>query len=579
MSTHDPTLADLIGIGTLQTFQDSIANITLSPTVICDLEGRPVIGPAGPTAILDLFQNTPAARDMIRDVLKTVVDTGTQTALPLSFDRAAIAFDHRTVGTLIIGGRPDAPLNADQSARIRVALGLSSGIDPGAILRAQSRTERERRSGLLEQMAGMLSEVARKAWQLRVVEDELGTVHDFVKLLSGKQDPQEVLDFVARRVCDVLNIDASSIRLLDEQRGELIIRAVHNLSPAYLDKGAILVDENPIDRAALSGEAVYVQDARTDSRIRFPAQAKSEGIVSGLSVGMTYRGQTIGIMRVYARRVHHFSAAEIALLRSVASQAAAVIVHNRLLMEAVQAERYHHQLEYAGNIQRRMIPRTPPQHPGLQVATVYEPSSQVGGDFFDFYGFRDSDELGVCIADVVGKGVPAALLMAALRTAFRLYAYSAGDAAEAVTLTNIHMQRETLASEFATAFYGVFENNGRRLLFCNAGHDPPLLWRNGDITPLMNDGFIIGVNPQARYTSREITLLEGDALLLYTDGMFDAVNFGDESYGRTQLQDSFARHAHLSAEGIAKNVIWDVRRFVGLADQADDMTLVAIKVI
>lgn len=475
-----------------------------------------------------------------------------------------IATEDQTLGSIVIGGRPaDAEHPPGEHA---------------GSLRPWPAAQQESAVRLGKFLAGVIAKLAVQAYQLQHRSGELDTVHAITNMLSGTQDLQGVLDLIARQVCEVMHVKACSIRLLQEQSQELVIKAVHNLSKEYLDKGRILVADNPIDRAALAGETVYVEDATSDARVRFPKQAAKEGIVSGLSVGMTYRGQTIGVMRVYTGKCWTFSDAEAALLRSIASQAAAAIINSRLYLEALEADRYERQLSYAGEIQRRMIPASVPQHPKMELAFVYEPSSDVGGDFFDFYPFDDSGELGVCIADVVGKGIPAALMMASLRTAFRLYVHSVIEITEIMTMTNIHMCRETLASEFATIFYGVFSANGRKLTYCNAGHDPPLLWRGGKLEQLGGTNLVVGVSINESFKKKSVALKKDDALLLYTDGLIDAANFSGEAFGRERLFESFQRHAGCSASALAHNVIWDIRRFVGLASQADDITLVAVKI-
>jgi sigma-B regulation protein RsbU (phosphoserine phosphatase) len=538
-------LTDLVDAETLQAVQGAIAGLTGMAAAICDDLGAPVLAPSGPADLAAVLR----AADLQAFLGEAPVTTPASRKGWLY--GAPVQMEGRTIGALVVAASAGA--------------GPPPGGRPGV-------------TPIIELLASMLSRLAGKTQLLQRLSGTLNIVHGITDLLRGTQGLQALLDHIARQVCDLMQVKACSIRLLDESGEELTIKAVHNLSTAYLRKGAFLVKENPIDRAALAGEAVYVEDAGTDPRIRFPEQSRKEGIVSGLSVDMTYRGQTVGVMRIYSGRLQRFTPAEIVLLKFAASQAAAAILHRQLYLEALEAEGYERQLHYAGAIQRRMIPQSPPAHPRLEFACVYEPSSEVGGDFYDFFVFSDSDQLGVCIADVVGKGLPAALLMAALRTAFRLYVYGAVETTETMTMTNIHMCRETQTSEFATLFYGVFEDDGLRLTYCNAGHDPPLLASGGQLTPLKNDNFVIGVDMSQSYEKASVKLQPGDAVLLYTDGLVDAVNFSGEAFGRSRLAAAMLRYAGLSADLIARNLIWDIRRFAGLADQADDITLVVAKV-
>jgi sigma-B regulation protein RsbU (phosphoserine phosphatase) len=292
---------------------------------------------------------------------------------------------------------------------------------------------------------------------------------------------------------------------------------------------------------------------------------------------MIYRGRPVGVVRVYMGTKHQFSQFEAALLRAIASQTAAAIVNARLHEEAMEADRYARQMQYAGQVQRRMIPKHPPDHPSVEFGCVYDPTLEVGGDFYDFIKLPEG-HVGIAIADVVGKGVPASVMMASVRSALRVYAYNVYDINEILSHVNRHMCRDTLASEFATLFYGVLSPDGRSLTYCNAGHDPPLLLRDGAITKLEAGGLAIGVIRDEIYANDVVQLQPDDVILLYTDGVAEALNFADQTYGRRRLEESLIRHGLLHGSQIAQNVLWDVRRFVGLADQSDDITLVSMKI-
>ncbi len=374
-----------------------------------------------------------------------------------------------------------------------------------------------------------------------------------------------------------MRVKSCSLRLFNEDTGELVIKAVYNLSPEYLSKGAVRVTENPVDAQALSGQTVYMEDVPNDPRVRYPEEARREGFRSGLVTGMFYRGRPIGVLRVYTGERHRFSAFEAGLLRAMAAQAASAIETARLYQEELQADRVRKQIAMAGDVQRRMIPSEPPHHPALTFGTIYQPSLSVGGDFYDFIALPHG-QTGIAIADVVGKGIPAALMMASVRSVLRATAQSGRGLARVIETVNRHMARDTLASEFATLFYCVISRDGRRLTYCNAGHNPPLLLRDGTITELTAGGLVIGINRDERYGQSRVGLQRSDVVLLYTDGITEAANFEGKSFGVNRLTESFRKYGHLEAQQVVKNILWDVRRFVGLAEQGDDQTMVAIKV-
>ena len=320
-----------------------------------------------------------------------------------------------------------------------------------------------------------------------------------------------------------------------------------------------------------------ITDAPTDPRTSYPQQARKEGIVSGLVCGMIYRGKPVGVLRVYTGEPHVFSASEESLLQAVASQAAAAIVNARLFAEALEAERYERQLAYAGEVQRRMIPSAPPCCERIEIGAVYRPTFQVGGDFYDFI-VLPKENLGIAIADVSGKGVPASLQMASVRSALRVNAYHTYDIDRVLTEVNQLLCRDTTVGEIATVFYGVIAPGVGRLTYCNAGHDPPMLLRKNEVQYLEAGGMVLGVDPDATFDRGIIHLEPGDVLLLYTDGAVEAMNFADEPFGRKRLTDSFRRYADQPAQRATENILWDIRRFRGLADRMDDLTLVVLKI-
>ena len=224
-----------------------------------------------------------------------------------------------------------------------------------------------------------------------------------------------------------------------------------------------------------------------------------------------------------------------------------------------------------------MIPRQSPRHSRISFGRVYEPSFEVGGDFFDIIEFSDGS-VGLVIADVVGKGIPAALMGASVRSSLRAHAHSIYDINEIVALVNRDLCRDTLLSEFVTLCYGVFSADGGRFTYCNAGHSPPLLVRGDQFRSLETGGTVIGVLPEAAFDRDLVDLQSGDHLLFYTDGVTEALDFSGQPYGEKRFRDSIIRHRHLEVCTFANQLLWDVRRFAGLAGQTDDITIVVARV-
>ncbi|MBI4579846.1 MAG: SpoIIE family protein phosphatase [Planctomycetes bacterium] len=569
----------------LQRALSVLAEATGTTVILFDERGEAVVGPmAGTSLFRQLIETAPGRERVIAAHRAAISPNDERQAAALAggwFDRFAIPIvrGDRRAGTLTLGDRPREPLPETVVRQLADAAGVGADLLLAAARELPCWTAETHRAvgNLATVMAEMFVSLCMQDEDLRHRIAELSAVYNIAGLFAGTLDLQAILDQTARMVCDVMKVKACSIRMLDAATGLLTIKAVHNLSWEYLEKGPVSVSANPIDRAAINGEMVRIADAPSDPRVRYPEQARREGLVSGLVCGMIYRGTAVGVIRVYTGEPHTFTPFEESLLQAVASQTAAAIVNARLMGETLAAERYARQIAYAGDVQRRMIPRQPPGCKQVEIGALYRPTYRVGGDFYDFIQLPKGN-LGIGIADVSGKGVPASLLMASLRSALRVYAYFTYDVDKIMAEVNRHMCRDTSAGEFTTVFYGVLTPDGRRLTYCNAGHDPPMRLRHGRISYLETGGTVVGIDPAAAYERGIADLQPGDIVFLYTDGAVEALNFADQQFGRKRLAESLKRYADQPAERIVQNINWDLRRFRGLADRLDDVTLVVLKI-
>lgn len=581
------TILSAIDEPTLRELQSSLALSSRAAVAVVDGTGRCRFDPtpgndfsrvlasteAGVTAQRARFEAAAAGIDPNGERWTTDAAVGLgHLVIPVAFGKARPA-------AVVVG---DRPLDGWSESQARL-LAEQSGVDAQALLEAAGRmgdwaeSDRRAAASLATLLASMLVRLCKQERQLHNRVEELSAVYNMADMLAGRHGLQELLDRTARKICEVTQTKACSIRLLDEQSGELVIKAVHNLSDRYLQKGPVHVEDHPIDIEALKGRVVYIEDVPNDPRVQYPDEARREGIVSGLVCGMLHRGRSVGVIRIYSDHRQRFSEYDKALLRALAAQTAAAIVNARLYHAAIDAERYERQLHYAGDVQRRMIPVQPPKSARAEFGCVYAPSREVGGDFYDFIELPGGN-IGIAIADVVGKGLPAALTMASLRSALRVYTYHVYDVDRIMTKVNDHLVREMRANEFATVFYGVITPDGRRLTYCNAGHEYPLLLRDGKVQSLEAGGLAMGVLPNATFEKEILDLRPGDVLLLYTDGCVESMNFAEVPFGRDGLRASFLRHAHLPPGRMINNILWDVRRFLGFSELVDDMTMVAARI-
>ncbi len=405
-------------------------------------------------------------------------------------------------------------------------------------------------------------------------------IYQLTTLVAGDVSLQEVLDKLAEAAVKITGVKACSIRLLDEEAGDLKMRSTYGLSEEYRNKGVVSKHDSVI-KAAFAGEAMVVDDMRIDGRVKYKEAAIKEGLVSQLTVAMQFRKKAIGVLRLYSPKPKRFDQDDISVARAVASQCAAAITNARLYAKAIEGARIAEQMRLAGIVQRRMIPDKAPLVPGLDIAAAYIPCFDIGGDLYSFHRIAD-DCIVVVIADVIGKGIPAALMMSSFRGAVQAYtdteAARKGTPKDIINKINKMACGECKDGEFITFFFAVICVGDMTMTYCNCGHQPTALIRGGQITELQTGGLVLGVDPQAEYEIETLQLRDGDCLLFYSDGLIDAANFDGEFWGRERMLKAAKKFAAGSAGQMVKSILGYRRRFVGLASQRDDTSIIGVKV-
>ena len=579
----DTELTRLVELSTLHRLQDRFAALGQVSVMICTTGGELITAPTWGSRFSELIGTSPTGRHALQENLRQLAQSpGSRVPSVchegLTLYSVPIVHEGRHLALIVVGTRPARPPDEEDARGIASRYRIDPDELAGVIDRFTPHTGATPQAThrFADTLADTIATLYGQAERIRQQLADLTTVHELADDLAGTRDLQEILNRTVNRVVEVMQVKACGIRLLDERTGELVIKAVCNLSDEYLQKGSLMLRDSKIDSIAFGGQTVYIADVPSDPRTRYPDNARREGIVSGLCVPMRYRAKTVGVLRVYTAVPHEFDEAEESLLHSIGSQAAAAIVNARLFEQRARTERFERQAKAAGEIQRRMLPRIPEPIEGLDIGHIYEPALNVGGDFYDFIELPQGG-FGVCIADVVGKGLPAALLMASVRSTLRATVGCEYNADAVVGQVNRHLCRDTLESEYASLVYGVLSRDGREFTYCNAGHPPPLWLRDGELTPLETGGPIIGVWPHAYLQRETVELRAGDALIMVTDGITEAMNYEGQMYGSSRLTESIRKHALLDARQLARQILWDVRRFVGLADQSDDITIVVVR--
>ncbi|MEM7578177.1 MAG: GAF domain-containing SpoIIE family protein phosphatase [Planctomycetota bacterium] len=579
------SLTDFLDLDTLRSVQDAFAAVTKLETEIVDALGEPLVKS---TNADDKFAADAALGQLI--TADAQLEDGKFVA--------PIEIEGRTLGSIVV--RADdlsqtTSLNTQRLDALADALDLPDQDRDNLIHTAESAFAANRAAAVqfLYLIANAIARLCYQTYQARHHLHELSALYRVSTVLSGTTDPQRVLGTAAREVAEVLAVDAVVIRLLENDPNssdgpELKRAANHGLSESYINQNHLLVNRSELFGKVLAGQTMYVADLATDPRTYFPALAKEEGLASMLAVGMIDQGTPIGSIQAYTTQPRTFSKEQVKLFRAVAQLTATAVSRRRLEADRQKNQNTLRQLNLAADVQRRMLPASTPDIPGLDVAAKYVPSYHLSGDFYDFVRLGEPGPTcnwGFAIGDVAGKGIAASLLMASVRASLRAYAHDLYHLSDVIRRVNVALCRDTLDAEFATLWYGVFDPAARRLTYCNAGHEPPLLLRDGQLQPLDEGGMVVGVDREQDYDSHVVSLQPGDLVLLYTDGLPDAMSPDQHRFGRERIDALF--HEVLERGGPSKFgtaqdflnlTLRKLREHTGPRRGSDDCTLVALRV-
>jgi serine phosphatase RsbU (regulator of sigma subunit) len=404
----------------------------------------------------------------------------------------------------------------------------------------------------------------------RLLERKLAGLSAILEAAANTPDPDQLLERVVEQLLEMFpQAESVGVLVQDERTSELRVQCQRNRKKSFggemrvpgtiidhvvADRRGVLLGEQTGQHAAVNAEAI-------GTRMGAPLQAHQVqyGVIYVESKGAAFRQEDVD------------------LLGSVAAQAALAIHAFRVQSQLVRRQKLERDLRVARQIQRSLLPAAPPSVVGLDFAIHYEPAYQIGGDFYDFI-WHDQSHVALCVGDVAGKAISAALYMARLTSELRSRAGISRTPARLLRRVNEEMVKLGDDGMFATLVYAIYDLETRTLVFTNAGHCVPLLRRGDRVFPLHADRAHvppIGVVPDAEVGEARVQLQSGDMLILTSDGVYEARDPKGNEYGLKRLSRRI-RTARGNAEDLVKAVLQDVDSHVANAPQSDDMTLVVM---
>ncbi|HVP40209.1 MAG TPA: SpoIIE family protein phosphatase [Candidatus Saccharimonadales bacterium] len=385
---------------------------------------------------------------------------------------------------------------------------------------------------------------------------------------------RDVLEDILDAVEELVPYNAAELYLLapDGSGGlsQLVARGYAQERPAA---AAIKLGTGLVGWVCQTGHGVIVPNVARDPRYVNTREETRSEIVAPVH----YAQRVIGAFNLESDKLNAFGERDLELLGAFAAHAAIAVERARLYEELEEKQRLQRELSFARSVQQAFQPRRSPELPGLDLAGHNESSDEVSGDYYDFIHIHES-HYGLALADVSGKGVPAALIMASFRAS--LIAEIRNNYAIRTVMAKVNrLLVESLdPGQFVTAFYGVLDTATRRLTYANAGHNPPLLLRaEGRTEQLTSTGPLLGSFAGSTFRERTADLHPGDVLLIYTDGLTEAMNAAGEEFGVARAEARLAELRSRPAAEICRGLLDAVREFAGQRWLRDDVTLIVLR--
>lgn len=413
------------------------------------------------------------------------------------------------------------------------------------------------------------------------MEEKLRAVLDITQTISRSIDPEEVLNRLMDTLGSLIPYDAAGIYLIDQSgdsNDPYVFRSKvfrgYEISFELIEP-RLKLGEGFLGRVAQTGKAIISPDVSKDPRY-FPARKRTR---SEMVAPIISNDIVIGAFDLESDSLDAYDEADLELLQILTSHVAIIIEKARLYESMVEQKRIQAQLEVARHVQLQLLPGRDPVVENFDISAYVFPAETVSGDYYDWVQVF-SDQIGLVVADAVGKGVPAALLMAFLRASLRASVQVGYASHIAFSKMNNLLWESVEDHQFITAIYGNLDVTNRTFVYSNAGHNPPLLIRpNGEYRYVEYGDTPLGMFQDARFHQHFIRFETGQVLVLYTDGLTEAVNAAGEEYGQERFAQSVLECIDLPAKKMVDHIRKAVADFTDRKFLDDDGTLFIVKAI
>ncbi len=422
----------------------------------------------------------------------------------------------------------------------------------------------------------------------------MGQLDDLIKkfFIKERSDYRSMMETFSRKLVTIFDLEALRETVVDTLRKEMLVENVY-ICVSAKDRGcyALYLDDSspaPLDDFDRNDPLLLALREKTrptpfaDFKMVediSPLFRVLQRLTVFLMVPLISQKELLGCIALSRKTTRfRYSYEDITLLDVLANQMVVAMENARLYQESLEKQRLEEELNLARQIQIGLLPKSCPRAESFEFSAFIQPARQVGGDYYDFVP-TNAGSIGVAIADASGKGIPAALLISLVHATLR--AEVRNKLSPHLVMSNINqlIHSSTTSEKFATMFYGELNPLQRKLCYCNAGHNYPLVvHEDGQVEFLEKGGLILGAFPEAAYEAGEVVLRKNDTLFFYSDGLTENFNSNDEEFGEKRLLDLLIENRFLGVEELKQKVIHEVSEFAGGRPPYDDFTIVVLKI-
>lgn len=409
--------------------------------------------------------------------------------------------------------------------------------------------------------------------------DKLRLLLEITRTISRSLDLDELLNKVMDTLGSLIPYDAAGIYLIDagDETNPYVFkaRAIRGYDISELVEPRLKLGEGFIGRVAENGKPIISADVSKDPRY-FQARERTR---SEMVAPIISNDKVIGVFDLESDRLDAYSPDDLAMLQMLTSHVAIIIEKVRLLDEVVEKKRIEAQLEVARQVQLELLPDHDPSLESFDISAYVFPTEEVSGDYYDWVQIFE-DQIGITVADAVGKGIPAALLMSFLRASLRSGVQIGYAPHIALAKVSNLLWESVEEHQFITGIYGILDSTNRTFVFSNAGHNPPLLIKpDGEYRFVEYGDLPLGMFRDMHYHQHFIRFEKGQVMVIYTDGITEATNEAGEEYGQERLAKRILEGIELPAKQLIDHIRKGVADFTERKFLDDDGTLFIVKAL